>query len=466
MPEVNDVQSRLNLTPVRDILRPRTLDEVCAVLGRARDEGLSIAISGGRHAMGGQQFARDALLLDVTGLDRILELDRERGWLRVEAGAQWPAILGWLHREQEHAGVAGESGKRTVWGIRQKQTGVDEVTVAGTLAANGHGRGLAFPPFSADVESVTVVDPAGRVRCCSRSEDSELFSLVLGGYGLFGVVVEATLRLVPRCKVRREVETLPVRGAPEAFARRIAEGFLYGDCQYATYLDMPPEEHPGILSAYRPVEEGVPLTQHPVQLTEADWADLYRLARRDKPRAFEIYSAHYRSTHGQVYWSDLHQLAGAFSGHRRAVESDRGTEMITEAFVRPEAFVDFMAAVRADFAARGTDMTYGTIRRIERDEDSFLAWATEPWLCIVCNLHVRHTEEGLRRAREEFQLVIDRAIEHGGSFFLTYHRWARPDQLEACYPRMREFLRLKRRFDPRCIFQSDWWRHWERAFGP
>jgi hypothetical protein len=62
-------------------------------------------------------------------------------------------------------------------------------------------------------------------------------------------------------------------------------------------------------------------------------------------------------------------------------------------------------------------------------------------------------------AADAFRRLIDMAIVRGGSYFLTYHRWARPDQIEACYPRFRDFLAAKREHDPDERFQSDWYRH-------
>jgi hypothetical protein len=46
----------------------------------------------------------------------------------------------------------------------------------------------------------------------------------------------------------------------------------------------------------------------------------------------------------------------------------------------------------------------------------------------------------------------------------TYHRWARKDQVERCYPQMREFLALKRLYDPGEVFQSNWYRHYRDMF--
>jgi len=104
-------------------------------------------------------------------------------------------------------------------------------------------------------------------------------------------------------------------------------------------------------------------------------------------------------------------------------------------------------------------VVYGTVRLIERDEETFLAWAGQPYACVIFNLHVEHTVEGIEAARRAFRRLIDRALERGGSYFLTYHRWATRDQVLAAYPQFPEFLRLKRHFDPEERFQSDWYRH-------
>jgi FAD/FMN-containing dehydrogenase len=77
----------------------------------------------------------------------------------------------------------------------------------------------------------------------------------------------------------------------------------------------------------------------------------------------------------------------------------------------------------------------------------------------VFNLHVEHHAAGEAHAAGAFRRLIDMAIRRNGSFYLTYHRHATRAQIEACYPRFREFLRLKRGYDPAETFQSDWYRH-------
>jgi hypothetical protein len=82
----------------------------------------------------------------------------------------------------------------------------------------------------------------------------------------------------------------------------------------------------------------------------------------------------------------------------------------------------------------------------------------------VLNLHVVHSPDGLAEGAASFRRLIDHAIRRGGSYFLTYHRWATRAQVEACYPQFPEWLRQKRRYDPEERFQSDWYRHHRTLF--
>src|SRR6266568_8992919 len=76
---VNDVHSQLNRTRVRELLLPRTGDELVEIVRSASRKTLPISVSGCRHSMGGQQFATDSICIDTRSLDRVISFDREHG---------------------------------------------------------------------------------------------------------------------------------------------------------------------------------------------------------------------------------------------------------------------------------------------------------------------------------------------------------------------------------------------------
>ena len=428
---------------------------------QARREKRAVSIAGARHAMGGQQFGADALLVDMTGMPRVLAFDRERGEVEVEAGIEWPDLIDHLIRTQE--------GQARQWSIVQKQTGADRFTIGGTLSANAHGRGLRYRPVIQDVASFSLLDAAGRLVTCDRHENAELFRLAIGGYGLLGVIVSVRLRLAPRRKLRRVVELREVGTIAEAFDRRIAEGYEFGDFQFSTDPSSSRFMRFGVFSCYRPVADDTPIPDEQRELRVDDWRELFYLSHADKRRAFDLYARHYVATDGQVYWSDILQESTYIEDYHREVDRRLGapvpaTEMITEIYVPRRRLVDFLAEARGDFLDNGVDLIYGTVRLIERDDESVLAWARQPWACTIFNLHVVHTPGAVERAAAAFRRLIDMAIRRGGSYYLTYHRWATRAQVEACHPRLAEFLRLKRAYDPEERFQSDWYRHYRAMF--
>lgn len=457
MPIVNDIHSQLNATDMRRIVVPRTPADIQQAVAAVREDGGSLSVAGGRHAMGGQQFLDGGVLLDARGLKRILELDVERGLVRLEAGMMWDDLIRGLREMQR--------GNSRRWSVVQKQTGADRLSIGGALAANGHGRGLTYKPIVQDVESFELVDANGDLLRCSRTENSELFRLAIGGYGLFGVMYSVTLRLMRAHRVRRVVEITDIDSLQALFTQRIADGFTYGDFQYKTDEASAGFLRDGVMSCYAPVDDGEAgdAVEPRYLLSERDWRGLLYLSHADKARAFEEYAGFYMRTSGQTYDSDTFQLSMYIDDYHRELDGSLGagvkcTETITELYVPLPLLADFMDAAARELRARKANVIYGTIRLIERDDETFLNWARQPYACVVFNLHVEHTETGVARTADALRALIDLASERGGSYFLTYNGFATREQLARCYPQFGEFLSLKERYDPEGVFGSDWLR--------
>jgi len=108
---VNDVHSQLNPTRVLGISQPGSLEDVQNLIRAARRDRKVISIAGGRHAMGGQQFGADTLLIDIRKMRRILTLDRKRGILEVEAGIEWPELIDGYLESQRDVGNCPEANR-------------------------------------------------------------------------------------------------------------------------------------------------------------------------------------------------------------------------------------------------------------------------------------------------------------------------------------------------------------------
>ncbi|MEO0964428.1 MAG: FAD-binding oxidoreductase [Planctomycetota bacterium] len=455
------MHSRLNATRVAEVLCPASVDELIDRVRAFHLAGRSVCVSGGRHAMGGQQFAAGEVLVDVRGLDRLVAFDAEVGHATFEAGAQWPGVIRQLHDAQ---------GSGIRWGIRQKQTGADDLTLAGAVSANVHGRGLMMGPIVDDIEALEVLDVDGEVMRCSRDENAERFALVIGGYGLFGVILTVTLRLGPRRALRRRVDVLDIDEAIPAVRRRAADGCVYGDFQYAIAPDDADFLRRGVCACYAPSDTAPPEDDPSRKLTREDWARLMSLAARDKRAAFDAYAMHYLSTHGRCYWSDEMQLSAYLPSYDAFLQGATGgvtdeTLMIGEQYVPPDDLLDFLEEARGVLRRTGVADFYGTIRTILPDTISFLPWAKSHYACVIFNLQTRHDAAGVARSSDAFRGLNDAALRRGGSFFLTYHRWSTREQIELAYPRFEAFLERKSAIDPDARLTSDWYRHHLALFG-
>jgi FAD/FMN-containing dehydrogenase len=144
------------------------------------------------------------VLLTTRGLDRFVSLDEERGLLTCEAGVSLGEIL--------HLAVPRGYFLPVVPGTK-------EVTVGGAIANDVHGKNHhRRGTFGTHVESFDLLRSTGQRLACSRQENPDLFAATVGGLGLTGLVLRATLRLRRIVASAIEAETLVIHDLDEYFA--------------------------------------------------------------------------------------------------------------------------------------------------------------------------------------------------------------------------------------------------------
>ena len=457
---VNDVHTGLNPTWVASISRPTSVAEVQSLVKDCGKHSRLISVSGSRHATGGQQFATQSVLLDMRAMNRVIGLDDKTGVLHVEGGIEWPELIqGYLSLQKENVS----------WGIRQKQGGADRMSLGGALSANAHGHSLGSPPIIGDVEWIQVVTADGSVKKCSRRENAEFFSLVAGGYGLFGIITAVGLRLVPRRRVRRHVETRTTAELIALIEGRTAAGAPYGYFQYSIDETSADFLRAGILTTYENVSPETPLGTESTDIDAKLLAALLEIAHRDRGSAYRRYAKLELSKDGNVEWSDLHQLSTYPAGYHQEIEKRLGADyvgadLILEVYVPRAELIPLLEDARRILLASGMPLIYGTVRFIEQDKDSYLAWAKKRYACVIFSPHSSGETQALRKTGEVCRQLIRAANKRGGSFYLTYNRFASRDELATAYPQFQDFLTLKKQYDPREIFHSDWYRYYKGLY--
>ena len=78
----------------------------------------------------------------------------------------------------------------------------DIFTVGGSIAVNAHGMDHRAGSVARTIRAMRVMLPDGTIQTASPTENTELFHLVIGGYGLFGIVLNATLEITHQRDLR------------------------------------------------------------------------------------------------------------------------------------------------------------------------------------------------------------------------------------------------------------------------
>lgn len=420
----------------------------------------SIIAQGARYASGGQQLIDAGTMFDLNFVSNFINMDCRKGTVRVSAGTNFRELVHLLEKEQTEKG----RNLQDFWTIRQKPAGIDTVTIGGALASNIHGRGLHQAPFVDDIESIEVVTADGEIREVNREIDSTLFNLIVGGYGLFGVVTAVTLRLTKRKALRRKVSMVTAEDVLGELHKRTEAGAIYGD--YQLCIDSTSDDFltSGILSTYQP-EELAPekfagIKDNQTAYSAEEWRELLYLAHTDKKMAFAKYRDHCKSTDGKLYLTDKIQLCTYTSGyHSDLPEKHAGADISCELFV-PRRYLNFLLNRAARLLReRKADVIYATVRLVEPEKETYLNWATQNYACLTIYQHSSLDDGDLEYTKETCRELIDLALALSGKFYLSYNRMANKDQLLAAYPQFLDFVEKKQVLDPYSVFSSNWYGH-------
>lgn len=184
----------------RWVLRPGSAEDVATVVRYARENGLTVAANGqgGRdgqresHSLYGQALVDGGIAIDSKSLATIHHIGD--GLADVDAGVRWSSL----------ARAAVETGQ-----IPPVVTDFPYLSVGGTLSIGGMGATSHRYGSQADnVEELQVVTGRGDLVTCSRTQNRELFDAVLAGAGQYGLIVRATVRLVPAHTTVRAVKVV------------------------------------------------------------------------------------------------------------------------------------------------------------------------------------------------------------------------------------------------------------------
>lgn len=409
-------------------------------LSDAAAAGRPFIASAARHSMGGQSLAADGVALTLD--QDWLEADTGAKTYRVAAGARWSTVISKLDAIGFSPAVMQSN---------------NDFGVASTFSVNAHGWPVPFSACGSTVRSIRLLMADGTLIDCSRDENTLIFNHAMGGYGLFGVITELELDMVPNTALQPSFEHL--RG--EDIGRRFAEALAADRSITMAYGRMD-------ISLDRFLEDALLITYRPAadqsQLPPASGSGFISHASRGIFRA-QLGSdgaKHFRWWTEATFNPEIAGIATRNSLMNEPVvtldDRDPGrTDILHEYFVSPPRFADFVKACRDVIPASYQQLLNITLRYVDTDRDSVLAYATEPRIAAVMLFSQEKTVRAEADMQRMTEALIERVLAIGGSYYLPYRLHARPDQLLRAYARMEDFTVAKRHVDPGLLFRNHLW---------
>ncbi len=449
-PLLLDDASRLNAVPVARHWRPAQitgqawLDALRAELKAAAVDGRPVSVGAARHSMGGQALARDgvAMTLDVKpAAERWIDVDRAAGIYRVAAGARWRQVIAAL----DPLGLSPA--------VMQSN---HDFGVAATLSVNAHGWPVPFGPFGSTVRSFRLMLAGGELVTCSPAENAELFALVMGGYGLLGVVVDLEPALVDNQLMRATNELMPAAQLGPRLAASVARDPEVRMAYGRLAVDAKRFFREALLVTFRPVAGTPPAATSGGVMVSLSREVFRAQVGSDSAKRARWYAETVAGPKTSSGVASRNRLLNEPVANLAGRDRSR-TDILHEYFLPPDGLETFLAACRTIIPGSRQDLLNVTLRYVQADRTSVLAYAPETRVAAVMLFSQRMTQADEEDMATMTQRMIDAAHDAGGSFYLPYRLHARREQVARAYPRLEEFVARKRHHDPGLLFRNAMW---------
>jgi L-gulono-1,4-lactone dehydrogenase len=183
------------------IERPASTAEVAAALERAVAHGQRVRVAGAGHSFSDIALT-DGRMLQLHRMNRVLDVDRSSGLVRVQGGIAIHAL----------------NARLAAHGLALENLGdIDVQSIAGAISTATHGTGARLRNIPSQVAALTLVLADGSTLECSGDGDVELLRAARVGLGALGVVAEVTLRCVPAFRLEGIDAPAPLERTLERF---------------------------------------------------------------------------------------------------------------------------------------------------------------------------------------------------------------------------------------------------------
>jgi FAD-linked oxidoreductase len=414
--------------------RPRDAEAVQRAVMAAARQGMRIKAVGAGHSFTGIAAA-PGVLLDLEDVSGVLDVDLERGRVRLAAGTR----LHQLPRLLRPYGLA-----------LQNMGDIDRQTIAGATSTGTHGTGGSFGGLATQIVALTLVTGTGELLTISEDENAELLPAARLGLGALGVIVDLTLQCVPAYLLRAVERPEPLQQVLDSYLERSAR-----EDHFEFYWF--PHTETGLTKT----NTRLPLTERRAPLSAAGrWLDDELLANGLYRGVCAV------GTVAPGVIPPFSRLAQKLTGNRdftdhapRVFVTNRTVRFREQEYAIPrEAVPGALAEVKALIERRGWRISFPIEVRSAAADDNWLSTAYQRESGYIA-VHRYYRED----PTEYFSAVEDIMAAHDGRPHWGKMHGRDAGVLRAVYPRFDDFLAVRDRLDPDRRFDNAYLR---RVLGP
>ncbi|WP_299514367.1 FAD-binding oxidoreductase [uncultured Rummeliibacillus sp.] len=416
------------------------------IVKQANLEGKHISIAGLQHSQGGHTYYKDGIVIDMRTINKVMEVNKQEKTVRVEAGASW------------------EDVQKAVqpYGLALKVTQSQSIfTIGGSLSVNAHGRDIRFGPMADMVKEITLLTPKGDIKTIRKND--ALMGYVLGGYGLFGVILDVTLDLTDN-----ELYTIHTNKMKTS--------------EYESY--------------FKDVQSNAEIAMHYARVSVAPSSfldemyaiDYYKTGKYDQKTKLKeesfVHLTKYSLDMGRqggfledLFWNTqnlyMKQIENSQITRNNVMRSESTfmeftkpgkVEVLQEFFVPVGEYGEYMKDLKQFLPANDADDDFKihniTIRYAAKDKTTSLNYAKEDMLGLVILIQHGLQEENIQNAKKIIQKWTDITLAHGGTYYLPYYPYQTKKQFKESYTNWKDFKDQKLKLDPNEVFINNFYQNY------
>ena len=429
-----------------ETLTPENLFELQNIVTQASSRHKKIALIGANKSMGGQTQSYDdgAWRVSLDKINKLKNLNVQDKLVTVEAGMTW----GQLQSIITPHGLA----------IKAMQSFKD-FSIGGSLSVNVHGQDLKEGQLINSVHSFTLLMTDGSLKTVTRAKDPELFSLVVGGYGLFGIIIEVTLELTEDKVLERKAVTFETKDFASFFKNNVQDNPNIEFWSVRFSLGSNDLYTRALSITYEATDQGSPkdlvIKEDNYQLWALKAFGLVKPFKVLNNVRFDIEAAFFKRP---KLISRNNFMNGSI---KRLPQNNKKDMYILQEYFIPydnvNSFLEHFAALTKQYNINILNIT---ARHVGKDTNAFLSFAPQDACALVLYIRVPKKDTDYLTTAIWTSKLLDKCLDLNGVYYLPYQLLATRDQLERAYPQVRNFMDLKRKYDPLEILTNKMYEHY------